>query len=174
MNKPSRKVHDRVLALHPTTTGFGWALFEAPLAPVDWGTVRVPKDRNAGCLSRIEEIIARLHPTEIVLESFEGNGVRRSARIRRLYRSIISLAAVNGIGARIFSREAIAKTFSSLGTPSRFEIAAAIASHIAAFEHLLPPRRKIWLPENPRMALFNAAALAMTYFAALEDTNFEF
>ena len=174
MNNSSRKVRGRVLALHPATTGFGWALFEGPLTPVDWGTAKVSKDRNAGCLARIEVLIANLHPSEIVLESFEGNNVRRSARIRRLYRSLISLAGVNGIESRVFSREAIAKAFSSLGSPSRYEIAAAIASHVSAFEHLLPPRRKIWLPEDPRMALFNAAAVAMTYFAALEDTNFEF
>lgn len=113
----------------------------------------------------------RLHPAEIVLEQFEGESVHRSNRIRRLYRSIIQLARTHGIEARILAREVIVEAFSRFGATTRHEIATAIAAHIDALAHQLPPKRKIWLPEKPRMAIFNAAALAITYFALIHGTT---
>ena len=169
----SNKAHpDQILAIHPTTTGFGWALFEGPLAPVDWGVVTVQKDRNKHCLARIQELLERLAPTEIVLEQFEGNSARRSNRIRRLYRSIIQLADTFGIRPRVFARELIGQVFATVGARTRYEIAAAIAGRLDAFSHKLPPKRKIWLPDDKRMGLFNAVALAITFFALIDGDVF--
>ncbi|HEY2445037.1 MAG TPA: hypothetical protein VGI20_04795 [Rhizomicrobium sp.] len=172
MNHSKRANHEQVLAIHPTTTGFGWTLFEGPLSPVDWGVVTVGKDRNARCLARIQELVHRLRPAEIVLEQFEGGTARRSNRVRRLYRSIIQLAQALGIEPRIFEREVIAQVFAGVRAKTRYEIATAIAARIDAFSHKLPPKRKIWLPDDKRMGLFNAAALAITFFALIDGEPF--
>ena len=172
MNHSTRAKHDQVLAIHPTTTGFGWALFEGPLAPVDWGVVTAPRDRNTRCLARIQALLHRLRPAEIILEQFEGSPARRSNRIRHLYRSIVQLAQSVGIEPRIFAREVIAQVFASVGAKTRYEIAIAIAARIDAFSHKLPPKRKIWLPDDKRMGLFNAAALAISFFALIDGEPF--
>jgi hypothetical protein len=39
--------------------------------------------------------------------------------------------------------------------------------HREIFEGLLLPPRKWWMDENPRMGLFDAAALALTFFYSL-------
>jgi hypothetical protein len=49
-------------------------------------------------------------------------------------------------------------------TPSKYAIAEAIAKHLPAFERHLPPQRKPWMSEDSRMGIFNAAALALTFF----------
>jgi len=51
-----------VLAVHPTSRGFGWVLFENPLAPVDWGLATVKAKRSARCLARFEKLLNRYEP----------------------------------------------------------------------------------------------------------------
>jgi hypothetical protein len=161
-----------VLAIHPTKFGFGWALFETPLKPVEWGTAAVSHNRNARCLKRIESIIGRFRPTEILVEEFDSEASRRHNRIRHLYRSIIRLARSYGIDTRTLTREAIEEVFARFDAKDRYKIAAVIAHRIDAFSHLLPPKRKIWDAESPRMGLFNAAALAITFFALIDGEPF--
>ena len=156
---------DRVLAVFPTRTGFGWALFEGPDNPVDWGVATIGKDRNAACLARIEELIDRCQPTSLVLEEFEGPSSRRAARIRDLGRDILDLANTKGADTQVYSRAEVTAAFLEVGAETRYEIATAIAARIEPFAHLLPPPRKIWMPEDPRMGLFNAAAVALAHYA---------
>lgn len=155
---------DRMLAVHPTRTGFGWVLFEGPDNPVDWGVTAVGKDRNAGCLVRIEGLIDRFLPSSLVLEEFEGPASRRASRIRDLGGAILDLAGAKGVDANVCSRADIQACFAETGAETRYEIATAIASRIDAFAHLLPPKRKIWMPEDPRMGLFHAAAAALAHY----------
>ena len=50
-------------------------------------------------------------------------------------------------------------------------IAAAIAKHVPDLEYFLPPPRKPWKSEHVLMGLFDAAALALTYFYADGQSN---
>jgi hypothetical protein len=173
MTNHAQSVCDQVLALHPTKAGFGWVLFDGPLAPLEWGTASAsPPDRNAHALERIEELVVRFRPSEIVLEQFEGEPAKRKPRIVKLYRSIVALAQKHGLKPRIFGRDVIEQVFRPFKAKNRYHIASAIASHIDAFAHQLPPNRKIWDAENPRMGLFNAAALAITYFVVVDGATF--
>jgi hypothetical protein len=173
MSKPDTRSFNLVLAIHPTKFGFGWALFEAPLMPIEWGTAAVSHNRNVQCLKRIKALVERFRPTEILLEEFDSEDSRRHNRIRHLYRSIIRLARSYGINPRTLTREAIEQVFAQFEANDRYSIAAVVAKHISAFSHLLPPKRKIWDAESPRMGLFNAAALAITFFALIDGEPFE-
>ncbi len=157
--------HPYVLGLHPASRGFGWALFEGPLAPFDWGTADIRTDKNASALARVEELLDKYQPQIIALEEFEEEPAHRSARVRRLYRSIIARAERRGIEVRRYSRKQIENTFVAVGAKTREEIAAAIAERIEALRPRLPKPRKIWIGEHPNIALFCAAACALTWYA---------
>ncbi|HEV2560732.1 MAG TPA: hypothetical protein VGT78_01200 [Rhizomicrobium sp.] len=154
-----------VLAVHPTSHGFGWVLFEGPLSPVDWGMASAKPGRNARLMKRFERLLNRYEPAVFVLESFEGRDATRVDRIRRLCRSMQNLVACRDISIRIYSRAAVRTCFATIGATSRYEIALAIAQRIDAFNHRLPPKRRKWMNQDPRQSLFDAAALAITYFA---------
>jgi len=62
------------------------------------------------------------------------------------------------------SREKVRQHFAYLGEPTKDAIAAAIVKHIPVFERFLPPPRKAWMSEHARMGIFDAAALALTFF----------
>jgi len=152
-----------VLGVHPSARGFGWALFEGPLVPFDWGTVDIRNDKNARALARFEQLLDRYQPSVVALEAFESEHAQRSGRIRKLCRGMIGRTEARGIKVRKYTRSQIRKTFYAENARTREEIAAAVAGRVAVLQPRLPKPRKIWIGEHPNIALFQAAACALTY-----------
>jgi hypothetical protein len=50
------------------------------------------------------------------------------------------------------------------GATTKQKIAEMIAKQIPALNLYVPPERKPWMSEDPRMGIFDAAALAWMYF----------
>lgn len=155
--------HPYVLGIHPSSRGFGWALFEGPLVPFDWGTVSVNGDKNANALARFEQLLDQYEPRTVALESFDDEDSQRSPRVRKLYRGLINRAEARGIKVCVYSRSEISNTFVGANAKTREEIAVAVAERIAVLRSRLPKPRKPWQSEHPNIALFAAAACALTY-----------
>jgi hypothetical protein len=156
---------DFVLAVFPFRVGLAYALFESPLSPVEWGVKDIRgKQKNALTLDAAKQLIERLQPDVLVLQEFSGPRTR-APRLRRLQRLIEGHAEAQALEVHTYSRQKIRDAFRPLGAASRYEIAQVIASQIHAFRHRLPPPRKIWKTEAPRMGLFDAVSLAMTFYA---------
>src|SRR5690348_7737170 len=119
-----------VVGVHPTSRGFGWIVFESPLAPVDWGMASAKTGRNARLMARFERILERYHQAVLVLEEFEGSHTKRVTRIQHLCRSMLHLAACKGIDTPVYGRDVIRTCFASVGAVTRYEIAQAIAQHL--------------------------------------------
>jgi Holliday junction resolvasome RuvABC endonuclease subunit len=156
-----------VLGVHPTSRGFGFVVMTSPLSPLDWGfRGTLGKQKNAVCLDKIAALLEAHQPDVLAIEDSTAPGARRAARIKRLYRSISTLATDQAVDVQCYQRKAIKECFGDVGATTRYEIAVAIAKRVAAFERLLPPPRKIWMAESPNVSVFSAAALAITYFAS--------
>jgi Holliday junction resolvasome RuvABC endonuclease subunit len=153
-----------VLAVHPFARGMGWVAFEGPFSPYDWGFSYPKRDRNLSCVRKLGQLLKRLQPETLVIETSKRPGAAESPRIKRLYQSFVALAADRGIAVGVYSRGDIRSCFASVGAVTRQEIAEAVARHIAVFEPLLPTARRKWEAESRYMALFNAAALALTHY----------
>jgi hypothetical protein len=159
------------LAIFPSSIGFGWVVFDGPLSPYRWkvsGAARGAKSaraKNERCLKRIEELLQEFRPGTLVLEAFEGNGVRRSARIQTLCRATISLASVEGVTVRVMGRNEIARCFPSLEEHTRETVASRTAEYLREIRSRLPGRRRLWESENTNMALMNATALLIAHYA---------
>jgi hypothetical protein len=157
---------ETVLALYPTTRGLGFVVTRTPLSPIDWGTRMVKsRNKNVVCLRHVAALIDANQPDAIVMEDPTAPGSLRSNRIRRLVRSIASLAETQTIDVHVFPRSRVMECFERYGAKSRYETAVAISKQISALERFLPSRRRRWQTDSPRLCIFNAAALAMTYFA---------
>jgi hypothetical protein len=61
----------------------------------------------------------------------------------------------------------VRQLFVADGAATKFQIAKAIAVEIPELAPRLPGERKIWLPEHANMSIFDAASLALTYFATI-------
>jgi hypothetical protein len=155
-----------VLAIHPVTTGIVFAHFSGPLSPRDWGIKEARgRSKNALALEAAVCLIEHLQPDVLVLEDCSGPLSRRGHRMRRLQRLIANSATGQAVDVHWFSRADIRKCFAGVGAVTRQEIARAIASQIHAFSHRVPPARRAWDRENPRLGLFDAASLAMTFYS---------
>jgi Holliday junction resolvasome RuvABC endonuclease subunit len=157
-------VRGQVLAIQPTSRGFGWALFESPLSVIDWGTMTAKPSRPGRLLNRLERLINRYEPSILVIRDLGNNASKRTPSVARLTARIVMLAETNGIYVAQYDREAIKMCFRHLGAPTRYEIAQFIALHVEALRHRLPRKAAIWAGESQAMSIFDAAALALTYF----------
>jgi hypothetical protein len=154
-----------VLAIQSFTRGIAFALFEGPLSPIDWGIKEVRGgNRNARALAAARMLMERIRPDVLVLEDLTGSFARRSRRIKRLQNLLANHAVGQSIDVHHYVRERIRDCFKGTGAVTRYEIAQTIAAQIGAFENKLPPLRKLWEPEDPRMALFDAASLVLTHY----------
>ncbi len=153
-----------VLAIHPTSRGFGWIVFETPLVPLDWGLASAAPSRPARLATRFERILKRYEPAVLVLEEFEGPS-GRADRVQKVCREIIHLATFKGMDVSIFLRVEVQKTFGRPGTLGRHEIAQIIAEQIEVLSPRLLRKRKHYDGEQRGLALFDATAVALTYYA---------
>jgi Holliday junction resolvasome RuvABC endonuclease subunit len=162
-----RAIHDEgfVLAFYPATHGYAFVLFEGPDAPFDWGVVEVrSSDKNGATLDALRKLVAHYHPEVFVIEDGMKSGSRRASRIKRLQQRIEHYAAAEGIDLHRYTRAETQAVFQATGAITKYEIAETIATMIPAFAHRLPRKRKIWMSEDPRQSLFDAAALGITYY----------
>lgn len=167
----ARQYDELVLAVRPTPRGFAYALFEAPLSPVDWGMSEFKaKRKNTPTRDAVAGLCARYRPDTLVLEDRSHMTAACYGRVRRLQAMLAAMAQEQHIDVIHYSRGTVRNAF-HYGAISRYEIAQAIAAFIPAFETRMPKRRKLWQSEDPRLWLFDAASLAMTHFAAIAGTE---
>lgn len=152
------------MAIHLNSRGLAFVVFEGELAPLDWSVIEVRgSDKREKLLGRVETLFAKLQPNILVLENmsaFES----RPQRIRSLNDAIVQLAHRYALPTVYFTRTEARQRFAYLGTVTKGALAMAIAKHIPAFERFLPRARKPWQSEDARMGIFDAAALALTFY----------
>jgi hypothetical protein len=153
-----------ILAVFPSVRGFGFALFHGAWVPLDWGFRHVDGDKNQACLERVGKLIDEYAPDVLLLEDHAGEGSRRSRRVETLIDDLASEASRRGIAVARYSRDQIRECFATFGATTKYEIAQAISRSLPEFPPQLPPERKIWLPEDYRMSIFDAVSLIFTHF----------
>jgi hypothetical protein len=155
-----------VLSLYPSSRGYAFMFFEGPHDPFDWGVKEIRKSRkNEATLKEIHALVGSCRPDRILIEDYAEPGSRRALRIKRLYQMIVDLAKKEGIEVSRVSHDAILACFAPEGAKTKREIALAVAQQIPALEHRMPRPRQIWMSEDPRQSLFDAAALGMAFYA---------
>jgi hypothetical protein len=158
-----------VLAAFPSSKGFGYAVFEGSSSLIDWGVRGVyGAQKNRESLQKMRELLTFYRPDVVVLEDYEGHGSRRARRIEILINLITAHAHGEGMRTVSFSRADMRACF---GQTAKRKIAEAIVREFPELEPRLPPVRKIWMSEDRRMNIFDAVALAITFFNSKSRTK---
>ncbi len=159
--------HPFVLAIYVNTRGFAYVLFEGPLAPYDWSVREIRGSQKfVQCLTKIVAMLDRHLPEVLVLQDTSPTGTLRAPRIAEINAAIAELAEARGLLLHAYSRDKVREAFWQHGATTKQAIAEIIAKHIPAFERYLPSPRKPWQSEDPRMGIFDAAALGLTFYQA--------
>ena len=156
----------RVLSIDPSPSGFGYVVMEEPQDVIDYGTKTVKGDKNFQSLKRVQELIKYTCPHVIVVEDINKKSTQRRERTRRLIRDITKLASAHNIFVRSVSRLEVKAMFSQSDAFNKDQIASAIAAQFPELEPHLPSPRKPWMPEDTRMSIFDAASLALVFYAS--------
>jgi len=78
--------------------------------------------------------------------------------------TIQNLAAWQNIKAQSMSPAKVKRVFLAFGARTKQEIARVVADQLPELAPRLPRVRKPWMSEDYRMAIFDAAAFALTYY----------
>ena len=160
--KSIKKNHSRILAIAPSTRGFGFAVLEGQETLVDWGVKQVKGDKNALSLVRVDELISLYYPDLVVLENTGAKNSKRAPRIRELTRNIVALAETYDLRVKLVSRKQVRKVFFADGKGTKQALAEMIAKRFPEdLGSRVPPKRRPWMSEDGRMDIFDAVALAL-------------
>jgi Holliday junction resolvasome RuvABC endonuclease subunit len=166
MNK-SLPQYPRILAIAPSTRGFGYAVIEGHKLLVDWGVRSVEGDKNSGSIKKAEEMIALYNPQVMVLEDTAAKESRRSPRIQALTKRLVAVAESHTIKVALFSQKQVRRVIVGEAEGTKHDLAKSIAERFP--EELgfrLPPKRRDWMSEDYRMGIFDAVALALAYYSS--------
>lgn len=154
----------RVLALDPVSRGLGVVVFESPSLPIEWGVRELRRDKDARCLEIVGELLIRFQPDLVVVEDTDHPGCRRCPRVRSLIVDIRRLARSGNTQTVAVNRCQVEQ---ALGVATKHEAATIIARDLPELAPFLPPFRKPWMNEDPRTAIFAAAAFALVVYRSL-------
>lgn len=157
----------RLIGLHCGAKGVGFVVFEGQ-SIYDWGTVIARGDKNAMSLRKLARLIDRFSPETLVLEQADSIA-GRAERILQLYQAIATLCQTRNIDVHLYPQFDIQRRFKTAGAATRQEIAEAVVRQIDVLAPRLPYPRKPWQSEARRMAIFSAAAVALTHLAQSKD-----
>ena len=112
-----------LLAIYPTTRGFGFVVFEGQRT-IDWGVKDVRGDKNRKSLAKIEELMVWYRPQVLVLENAHGPRSRRVERIRQLHLQVVELAKRRNIPVRQFTRSDIRAAFARRNASTKYTVSS--------------------------------------------------
>jgi hypothetical protein len=158
-----------VFAVHPTWSGFGWAVFDETGVLIEWGIASANQGRKLRLVNRFKRLLSRFEPAVLVIEAHEG-AQERADRIRKLYRAFVRVASGMGVETIIYDRETVAGILGVAPSASRHEVALRVAERLIELSHRIPRKRAFGAPEDPRQSLFDAAAVALTYITVTGKT----
>jgi hypothetical protein len=155
----------RLIAVDPTHNGFGFAIFEYPSLLMDWGVAHVGREKNKDSLKRFEYLVDWFQPQAVVVEDCMDPGCRRRARTRALIAEIMDFSAFFDLTIFTVPWRRVRELVGGDLRATKEDVATAVARRFPEIADRLPPHRKLWMPEDVRMNIFDAVALALAALA---------
>ena len=152
----------RLLAIAPSSRGFGFVIFEGDKELIDWGNKTVNSgDKNSQCLAKLEKLMNAYQPTMLVMQATKDSN--RAARIKKLCRQIVARAKTRKLKVKLLSYRQVNDFFHPNAANTKYERAEFIAAQFPETLGVnLPPKRRAWTSEDGRMDIFEAAALVLS------------
>lgn len=150
----------RVLAVDPFSRGVGFAVLEGQEHLIDWGLRTTGRADNAKAARVIDKLIDRFRPDILAIEDWDSAGSRRCGRVQDLLHRIAA-----DEGTRVLVRLITRRQIRAIGplpqTGTKSGRACFLAERFPEVQPFLPQLRKPWMPEDDRMAIFDALSFAV-------------
>ena len=157
--------HIRILAIAPLSRGLGYAVMEGPDKLVACGNKAILRDKNTGALAWVNRFMQFYQPDVLVLPNVTAADTRRAARIKTLHRQIVAWAGKKKVKVRLVSVTQVRTQLLGDAKGTKFGVAQILAEKFPVELGLrLPPKRRPWMSEDPRMDIFDAVGLAVAFW----------
>lgn len=160
---------DSLLAIDPTTRGFGYAAIRGDGVLLASAAPDTRKRGNAEVVRRVSLLFSRFKPALFVIEDVRSAGSRRSARVRDLLSDLEREAISRGMTVRKLSPASVRRRLVGSRHASKVEIGAEVVKYFSRLEGRKPRKRRAGHPEPRVVGMFDAVALGLTVL--LEDRN---
>jgi hypothetical protein len=155
----------RILAIAPLSRGLGYAVMEGPGKLVACGNKAILRDKNARALAWVNRFIQFYQPDVLVLPNVTAADTRRATRIKTLHRKIVAWAGNLQLKVRLVSVTQVRAQLLGAAKGTKFTVAQMLATKFPAeLGTRLPPKRRVWMSEDPRMDIFDAVGLAVAFW----------
>jgi Holliday junction resolvasome RuvABC endonuclease subunit len=155
----------RILAVAPLSRGLGYAVMEGPNKLVACGNKAILREKNTGSLAWVKKFVQFYQPEVLVLPNVNAADTRRAARIITLHRKIVTLAKKYQLKVRLISVTQVRSQLLGATKGTKQTVAKALAVKFPVeLGTRLPPKRRPWMSEDPRMDIFDAVGLAMVFY----------
>jgi Holliday junction resolvasome RuvABC endonuclease subunit len=151
------------LALFPNVIGIGYACLENPQTLLKTGVIKLRPTTNIKAMHHVRDLIDIFNPKIVILRDFDTHKPRKNARIQSLLDEVVAYTQEKHIPTYRYTRQQIRDVFELYGATSKYEISKQIIHWFPVLADLAPQKRKPWLPEDARMGIFDAMALAITH-----------
>jgi hypothetical protein len=162
------RIYDlKILAIDLRHRRFGYAVFTGNKILRDSGlrVYRAVGEEEAEMASRrLDGLLQSFTPSAIVIKRERWDRAKTSSHIKSLVEVVTRVAAAHSISIFLVKDDDVRQTFRNLGCETRDEIAATLARIFPDLFWKLPPKRRAWQSEHPRMAMFDAIALGLAYW----------
>lgn len=158
---PGAALFNRTVSVDPSSRGFGFAVLENGRLLVDWGVAVVNDQTEGHLVARFQALVDRYAPRSIAFECV--NESRRGARCRQRILTLEEHCQARSIAVIRIKRAQLRMIFGDFS--NKHQIAVTIAQKFPELLPILPPQRKPWMTENPRMKVFGAVALGLVAYA---------
>ncbi len=100
-----------------------------------------------------------------MLPEVNGPHARRAVRIRLLHRKIVALAKESKLKVRLITGPQVRIQLLGCAKGTKFALATTLAAKFPVeLASRLPPKRRPWMSEDPRMDIFDAVGLAAAFW----------
>jgi RNase H-fold protein (predicted Holliday junction resolvase) len=157
----------RILALDVRARRIGFAVFETPAQVLEFGVTRFKSRPTA--LARLDRLIRRTKPDGLVLLKIPSSSTRNTRGMQTILCGIWLIARRFSVAVTTIRERQVKQHFSEQGATTKYQVSLFLVKRFPELEWKLPQPRKAWQREHPNMSMFDAAALAVTYLATLQD-----
>jgi hypothetical protein len=146
---------------------FGYAAFLGHKTLLEWGQRVYPAVGNAErelARKRIAKLITGIRPDLILLKRERWERGHSDEHLANVLVALQDEAQRHSIPIRLIQGESVKITFSVYGCETKYDIAEKLTRMFPELLPSLPPRRRPWQAEHPRMRVFEAVALGVAYW----------
>ena len=140
---------------------------------MEWGARRYAMRRTGAdaAAKKLQYLLDLYVPSLIVAREPRNSPNGQSEATNKVIKKLRQAAEERGIPFELLRRNDIQRFYDERYLETKHAIASWLADHFSVLKPMLPPRRRLWTPENYQSAMFDAVATKVAFYSFLGNRS---